>query len=203
MEEVNSSFYLPNQVLDRSDKMFKILYDEINTLWDILNKMPKSQPLRRALIRSTFSFIEGCCFRLKQNALVFCNEFSPGEISLLKEKTYILNDRGIVGEKEAHLTAKSNLKFAFKAYAKAFNADFKLKVNSEGWKSYLGALKIRNRITHPKEFLDLFIEDKDMIKVMEARIWFHGNLTQLLKSSVKSFAKQESGKAKNKCGNDK
>lgn len=159
--------------------------------------------MRRALIRSIFSFIEGCCFRLKQDALVFCNEFSPGEISLLKEKTYILNARGIVEEKEAYLKAKHNLKFAFKAYAKAFNADFELKVNSEGWKSYLYALKIRNRIIHPKGFLDLVIKDKDMKKVMEARIWFGKNLTQLLKSSVKSLIKQESGKAKNKCGNDK
>lgn len=203
MEKVNASFYIPDvpyefQVLAESDKMFGVLNNEVNILWKILNKKPKSQPLRRTLIRSIFSFIEGCCFRLKQDALVFCDDFSPGEISLLKGKTYILNDRGIVKEKEAYLKAKANLRLAFKAYAKAFNADFELKVNSKGWESYLEALEIRNRITHPKKFLDLVIRNEDMEKVMEARIWFGENLTQLLKSTAESLAKQESEKAKNK-----
>jgi hypothetical protein len=130
----------------------------------------------RVFIRSVFASIEGIVFRLKQAALEVAvdieADLSKPEIALLAEETYELGEKGEPITKTSFLQLQKNLKFAFHIFARVFDIEYKLKVDDAGWASFLGAIKIRNRITHPKHVQDIEISVKDVEIVSAALMWF-------------------------------
>ena len=134
---------------------------------------------RRIFIRSLFAYIEGTCFRLKQDVKLF-KKCSPQEDSIISEKSYVLDENGSIKEKDLYLRPKENIRFAFRIYAECFGSGFKLKTDGNGWNAYKRALMIRNRITHPKKNEDLKISDGEWAYIVNARTWFDGEYQRLL-----------------------
>jgi len=181
---------------DESKRMFELLKEEISEVAKRLRKDPKSQCWRRIFVRSVFSMIESECYRLKENTLSLIrknsferNKFSPGDISLLEEKAYSLDNKGRIEEKSIHLKTESNLRFAFSSAAK-FSLDFKLDVSDTGWESFKKAIKIRHRVTHPKKISDLSISDEEKDSVKKAFLWFIDSFKSLKISQSKYHAKK-------------
>ena len=69
--------------------------------------------------------------------------------------------------------------------AKALGRDFELNLQGNGWVRYKKALKIRDRITHPKKIQNLAITDSEFDIVLNAWEWFHKQLNELFKPSLK------------------
>ena len=177
---------IPEQeVIAESDAMLNVLHSEVNTILEKTREEPRNQRWRRVFVRSLFAYIEGSCFRMKQDALFFDDEFTPGEIILLEEKEYSLKNNGNVKERNAHLRSEDNLKFSFMMLAKALGRDFELNLQGNGWVRYQKALKIRDRITHPKKIQNLAITDSEFDIVLDAWEWFHKQLNELFKPSLK------------------
>ena len=144
---------------------------------------------RRIFIRSLFAYIEGTCFRLKQDVKLF-KKCSPQEDSIISEKSYVLDKKGSIKERDLYLRPMENIKFAFRIYAGYFGPGFKLKTDGKGWDAYKRALIIRNRITHPKKIEDLKIPDEEWTRIVNARTWFDDEYGRLLKFRKKAENKE-------------
>jgi hypothetical protein len=181
------------RVLGESRDIFKLLYEDVD-LAERKWKQQDSQFWRRTFIRSVFALIEGFTYRLKQVALeaskIFSIELSNSEIALLLEESYGVNEKGEAEVKPDYLQLPKNIKFAFNMFSRAYGLNYELKVDDAGWLSFKEALKIRNRLTHPKSTGDVAVSDQDMSYAEKAAIWF-------VKSSVEmQNAMNEEMKAK-------
>ena len=124
----------------------------------------------------TFASIEGLTFQMKQVALkaatCFGVVFTPAEISFIKEEAYSLDDNGKIIASTPFIKIKNNLRFAFRIFAKAYKKSYELKVDGKGWESFQKAIKIRNRLVHPKSLDDLIIGSKECEILFEVNNWY-------------------------------
>jgi len=168
----------PFDIVFESNQMFALLHSELDFILEKMGKAFKEQRWRRIYIRSLFAFIESCAYRLKQDAMIF-KKFPLKEVYILKEKRYHLNDKGEIVEENLHLKTLANLRFSFDVYARAWDINFKLDISDVRWEDLKKALKIRHRITHPKNLKDLVISNDEWLKVMHAEQWFYEELSKL------------------------
>jgi hypothetical protein len=141
----------------------------------------------RAFTHAVFAMIEGGVFRLKQMALKLSEHgkgnFSRAELVILEETSYDLNDKGQTQTQVKFVPLTRNIKFAFIACARAWGVQYELRVDDSGFDSFQAALKIRNRITHPKRLEDLNLSEKEVGQVEKAARWFlehHSAIIKLL-----------------------
>lgn len=140
----------------------------------------------RSFVRAVFALIEGGVFNLKQIALKLSEHgkgnFSKAELLMLEEITYDLDERGKAQAQTKFIRLPRNIKFAFEAAARAFGTSYVLNVGDSGWSSFQEALKIRNRITHPKSIEDLQLSGQDVDEVEAAARWFLRNQTSVIQT---------------------
>ena len=84
----------------------------------------------------------------------------------------------------SHIKLLANLIYSFDAYGRAFGIDGALDISDNRWDSLKRALKIRHRITHPKNLTDLVISNQEWQLIENAKDWFNNNLTGLMDKSV-------------------
>jgi hypothetical protein len=153
-----------------------VLHSDFYTCSERLNKEGGSQYWRRALVRAFFAKVEGVIYCMKRIAHS-CRfqpgvEFSDGELMVLIEKTYQPNDKGEVYEQRMQIPLKTNIKFAFSAYARAYLVDYKLNVGDNRWNDFKKSLLVRDRLTHPKEARNLEVSDEELGCLQRAFDWF-------------------------------
>ena len=144
---------------------------------------------RRTFVRSTFALIEGNTFRMKQYALTQSHLFTGAEVALLKEESYELNEKGIAYEQPKYVNISRNIRFAFQSFAHSFHSNYTLKVDDKGWDCFKKALKVRDRLTHPKGLNDLNITDQEINDAMVALSWYSksfGELFEMLRTVVEN-----------------
>ena len=137
-----------------------------------------TQFARRAYIRSTFAYIEGAAWILKQTCLKAkpisgSRRMSPAEYALLSEETYELKSNGKPKTQTKFLRLPDNLKFTFHLINKLFKANIDLGVGKKEWDSFLKALEIRHRVTHPKETKAFEISNREIQICKEVCSWFN------------------------------
>jgi hypothetical protein len=146
---------------------------------------------RRTLVRTSFAFIEGVVYRMKQLAFeVYSYEgttLSRSEVAMLLEDSYELNDKGEPVSKVNYIQITKSLRFAFKALAHSYGVNHDIKVDDAGWDNFKKALKIRDRLMHPKRVSDLAVADTDRSLIDKAVGWFGENLHELQSKMVLSL----------------
>lgn len=177
-------------ILTETTEMHNLLLQEISRIREKIIEEPKNHCWRRVYIRSVFSMIDSICFRLKAEILdsikgaLEKNKFSPGEISMLKEQAYEVDNKGKVTKRKIYLKSEKNFKFAFYTAAK-LTKGFNLDVSGIGWKSFTDAVKIRNRVTHPKSISDFSILKKELLTVNRAFKWILATYDEYIDGRVK------------------
>jgi recombinational DNA repair protein (RecF pathway) len=150
-----------------------------------------SQFWRRTLVRTSFALIEGVVHRMKHLAFEFCSyekiPLSRAEVAMLQEEGYELNDKGEAISKVSYMHITKNVKFAFKVLARAYSVNNELKVDDAGWDNFKKALKIRDRLMHPKSSSDLIVNDADVSTVDKAVGWFGQHAHELQTKMVASL----------------
>jgi hypothetical protein len=181
------------------DELFAELSKEIDLVAKVLPTKPWtikkyadpatfSQVERRLLVRSVFSFIEALIYRLKVGTLIEGpGKLSAGEVALVKEEDYELDDSGTVKIRRARLRFLSNFRFAFKVAAKASEVDFDVDVSGGEWQALRDALSVRDRLMHPKLAADLMVTDDEVRNAMKA---YHWTLDQWGKLAATSLLKK-------------
>ena len=142
------------------------LAKELGTILKGKDRDKLSQPERRIYVRSVFATIEAYIYVLKQIALRMhpdpkCPTISEAERAFAHEQEYRLTDSGDVITRRTKISLEANIRFAFKLLAKAGSLPSELDVSGSEWQSFRRAIKIRDRITHPKSVSDLNISDED------------------------------------------
>lgn len=82
-------------------------------------------------------------------------------------------------------------------YAKASQVQYELPKGEDGWNKFTTAIRIRDRLTHPKRPKDLAVSEDDVMIVLTAYSWVFKceiDLLQLATERLQTQAKEESGK---------
>lgn len=156
---------------------------------------------RRTLVRSLFACIEGINHRMKFVAMGMAEvnsvKLSRAEHALLREEAYNLNDNGDAISSKSKLKTADNLLFTLRTTARASKSSYTIDKASENWYSFKEALKIRDRITHPKTSGDLVISDSELKAIQKTLNWYITSVKDvlsILKISLNYLLKEESSK---------
>lgn len=143
---------------------------------------------RRTYIRTIFSGIEECVWLMKQACLGAAPspdapEMPLSEYMLLSEIDYSLKGNGDVKEQAKILSLVDNLQFVVKVVNYRHSAGLDLGVGTSTWDNFQKAIKIRNRLTHPKNGEAMLVTDEELTLCIGVSHWFNG-LTQAFLSSL-------------------
>jgi len=134
----------------------------------------------RQFVRAVFAYIEATTFSVKASSAWRCMEndidITPQERYFATDTEHELNDRGEVVEAVARISLSRNIRFAFALNRKAHNIADPFDASIEWWGCLKDAIKIRDRLTHPKWPGDLDISGDEIIKVIKAKKGFEGEL---------------------------
>jgi hypothetical protein len=131
----------------------------------------------RTYIRSFFAYVEAWAYLTKQ--LVVQEPVLPvvsptqAEFALLREESYEAAENGeAVTRGGRFIPLDRNIRFAFAVTAKCFGSAYKLDTSGQGWKAFREAIRVRNRLMHPKQPADLVLSESEFQAVREAQLWF-------------------------------
>lgn len=131
---------------------------------------------RRTAIRMIYSMIEAMSYLMKQIALSADDPpyslFSAPERAILAEETYELDPNGIASIKPARLSTLANVRFSFQVLSRVVSLPYTLDVSQHGWQQVREGIKIRDRLTHPKQASDLTVSEDEILLVVTAYKWF-------------------------------
>ena len=135
---------------------------------------------RRIAIRSVFSALEILVAELCTHLL---DKLPPAdlkdheerhkwflELCALSNISYRIDDNGHLQLERPNISLKHRTLFALNMTARVTGSDISPK-QDEGWKQFVQATKIRNRITHPKTQDDLEVSKQEYATVVEALQW--------------------------------
>jgi hypothetical protein len=161
----------------------------------------------RTYIRTFFAFVEGTLYGMKQVALKMHEHkscFTEAEVTLLKEVTYEIADRGRVREKTKFIDTINNVRFTVASIEKAVGLSCGVSFDEKGWQSFQDSLQIRHQITHPKNASSLIISELDNGQgkkvdiIVDASDWYSNLIKQLsnnLTSAIRTQYKDPLTKA--------
>lgn len=147
---------------------------------------------RRQYVRAVFAQLEGSTFTLKQLALPSdTSSLTVAELALLRGETYRLNDAGEAVVTPAYLTLASDMRFAFRTYAKSVGLEYELPVTEPGWSALMRAKKIRDRLMHPRTAKDLEVTDSELACTTEAAEWFQTQYQEISELMTDQIARDD------------
>ncbi len=139
---------------------------------------------RRAYVRVMLSFIEGMTDALKQILLggSECGRFKldEAEVHVLREVHFQLDGKFRAKVVRRPMRVKDNVRFTLLLLGRLADKPFVPNFGDQGWASFLEAVVIRNRVTHPRTRDDLWLTNADLDKVNEAVKWFEVETARFL-----------------------
>lgn len=157
-----------------ADEMLETLGKDCKEHWDAVQK-DASQVHRRAYVRAVFAFIEGlihCQKMFASNLGILFGAVTLYELVALEDANLEIDGKGNVTMRPAFPKFLNNLQFAFKVYSKSIGSDFQLSLGGVGWESLKKAVKIRDRLMHPKEPIELVVSSGEVRTTRNAFDWF-------------------------------
>jgi len=143
---------------------------------------------RRTYIRTFFAFLEGFAYAVRRatidlmhvNALKH-DKLNIDRLFLLREETPTLGHTGKIDLQPQQLPFLPHFAFTLRAFAEEqdFEPDF---FGDNGWNDLQKAVKIRNRLTHPKKTADCHVSNDDLRTCVNAADWFQKRVMAQLKA---------------------
>ena len=130
----------------------------------------------RLLVRAVFAYIEAVTFSVKASSAGRCMELdidiTPQERYFATDTDYELNDKGEIVKTSAKIPLAHDIRFAIAMNRKANGIPDPFDASVEWWSCLRKAIKIRDRLIHPKMPGDLNVTGEDIVKVLKARDGF-------------------------------
>jgi hypothetical protein len=166
------------------------LIGDVTKCQKMLNKATK--PFwRRTLVRSLFACMEGITHCMKSVAIELAEvnavEVTRAEYALLREEAYNLTDKGDAMTSKCKVKTVDNLVFSLRTTARAGKSSYAVDKTSENWCCLKEALRIRDRITHPKVSGDLEISDFELRAIQKTIKWYFESVYDVISIVVRSF----------------
>ncbi len=181
-------------------KKLQQILDILPTLVDDVKiaeeKLDDQQYSRRVYVRTLFAMIEGVIYAMK--VALFGIGRSSGSLKVpdlvvLKESTFDLSSKGEVQEKAKYFRVSDNLKFTIKSVKRVLGSSIDLGVGTQNWMNFVGAVKIRNAVTHPKNLSDLTISDEDLECIRSVNVWFNQIVAAMMGALANFFKEEHNG----------
>ena len=103
-------------------------------------------------------------------------DISPQERYFAVDTEYEVNDRGEIVEATARISLAKNIRFTLALNRKAHNVAEPFDPSVEWWSCMREAIKIRDRLTHPRWPRDLDVSGDEVVKVLKAKQGFEEEL---------------------------
>jgi hypothetical protein len=145
-----------------SDKFAKILAEDVIRVKQRMEDAP-SDFHRREFVRTAYSAIEAQFWQLRMYLIehvIDKKTTSIHEISALKEESYAINDKGEVYIQPKGYSLKVGLRLVF-TVLKNHEVPIQMDFGSAEWMNIDSALKIRNRVIHPKSMTDISVSKEE------------------------------------------
>ena len=131
-----------------------------------LKKDIQSQFWRRTMVRTLFASTELLTHAVRQNLMYYSQagiiELSLPELTILEEKSYGLKNNGKISVQKMKLRTADNFRFSLSLFHERMATGYLLDFGGNGWQSFLESLKIRDRITHPKNLDEITVLDDEL-----------------------------------------
>lgn len=143
----------------------------------------------RQLIRAIFAYIEAVTFSVKAWSAWRCMgagiDITPEERYFATDTEYELNDRGEVVESTAKISLARNIRFALSLNRRAHGVMEPFDASVEWWSCLRKAMRVRDRLTHPKLPGDLDVSGDEIVEVLKAKAGFE---SEVLRDAVSKEA---------------
>ena len=156
---------------------------DVEACEESLNDAKGKQHLRRSYVRALFTMIEGTVHSIKELEFAELNSREKPHIPTLvalKENVFKIDRRGKIQEGVKFVPMANNLRFAGNIFNKTFEKQLNLGVGATEWENFKTSIKIRNRITHPKEVNDITISDDELLIIKKVNEWFNGIIKDMI-----------------------
>jgi hypothetical protein len=141
-----------------------------------------NQHARRSYVRSLLAMIEGTIHCVKE--LEFAELYAREKphiptLVVLKEVVFDIDKNGRIKEKVKYVDSASNLRFVVNMFNSIFEKQLDLGIGTSKWDNFKTAIKISNRITHPKEN-DLSVSETELSVMKDVNEWFNGIIKDVI-----------------------
>lgn len=169
-----------------SDQFAKVLAEDVSQARQRMENDP-TESHRREFVRATCSAIEAQSWQLKmyviENVLTK-KTTSIHDISALKEESYAINDKGEIYVQPRAYSVKVGLRLVY-SILKRHGVPVHIDFGSADWKNIDAAVKIRNRVMHPKCMGDISVSKAEAECCYNAFLFVHNMLlTTILGSAL-------------------
>lgn len=164
----------------------------------VMLRTADSQFLRRVYVRALFAYLEGMAYWMRQNAVeidkIALRKFGAIDWDrhiLLYEEHPTINENGAIKKKRNKYPFKSRFAFTVRAFAEI--VECKDDLFGQGWQHLLEAVKVRDRLVHPKKSSDVLVSDSDMALCREGYKWFATMMLTKFRKSADVMLQKENG----------
>jgi hypothetical protein len=166
-------------------------------------KRTGSNLAKRNFVRALFAWIEAISYLMRRHVYhELCKQpLIPKSIPKLiaaSETGYYVDGKGEVVETNLKTRTSNNLLFSLRVFAEVVGLPLTIDKGGRNWQAYSEALKIRDRITHPKRLEDVELTDAEIEVVREAKGMIIAYLQIFSSPSLISHIKEKSNEAKHK-----
>ena len=141
--------------------------------------------IKRTYTRAYFAMVEGVIAQLSSLAIQINGveqRLSTDEIALLSLLEPFVGDNGRVKTRKRKTPMKQLLLHTLKSFCKVVESDVNVDIGNHRWEDFLHSIRIRDRLTHPKNLDSLNVSDDDMMKLGRANEWFRDTVASILDS---------------------
>ncbi len=160
-----------------SDQFAKVLAEDVSQARQRMENDP-TESRRREFVRATCSAIEAQSWQLKMYVIenvLNKKTTSVHDISALKEESYAINDKGEIYVQTRGYSDKVGLRLVY-SILKRHGVPVHIDFGSADWKNIDAAVKIRNRVMHPKCMGDISVSESEAECCYNAFLFVHNML---------------------------
>ncbi|MBI4188945.1 MAG: hypothetical protein HY525_00215 [Betaproteobacteria bacterium] len=168
-----------------SDAFAKVLAEDVIRAKQRMDEDP-SDAHRREFVRTTYSAIEAQSWQLRMYLIEHVmnkKTSSIHEISALKEESYAINDKGEIYIQPRGYSLKVGLRLVF-SILKSHGIPVQVDLGSADWKNIDHAVKIRNRVIHPKKMADISVSKEEAECCYQAFVYVNNVLLATILGSA-------------------
>lgn len=165
------------EALGRLKEMMEVLTNDIDEFAEMAMVPNQIVPFSatRGYVRAVFALVEGVSYGFRQLAIKLPRAddcLTQGELSILNEESYGLKDNGEIFVTTRFLKVQSGTRFTFAICKRVYKIQAEINYGGVGWDSFTKAIKIRDRLMHPKSVESLMVTEDEIGIVSDALNWF-------------------------------
>lgn len=164
---------MDNPLYSEEASFLKILVDDIQEALRQVDTF-NSASARRNALRTIISAVEGVAWGYKTHVLSTARELDASTAQLeqaFSEKLISINDQGQMIEQQRYVSTVAMIRLATRT-AETICPGMTVDFGDAGWQKLRDAMKMRNRITHPKNARDLAISEEELGEAKTGFDWF-------------------------------